>query len=172
MVRDGSSGRGLWNKVTTRLFPDLKFGCFGTIVEVTAAAVDNSRAQDPKVQIWRENKTQPGLYHNIASDLPLNRSQSAPCYRSIYNSAGTGLFQCILNEDHRISVQPGDFLGLEIPPLNDDDLEIYFKVGGPTNLVFEGQLNSIIDLSATEPHFITKDEPQITFLVVLGKMFI
>ena len=158
--------------MTTRLFPDLKFGCFGTIVEVTAAAVDNSRAQDPKVQIWRENKTQPGLYHNIASDLPLNRSQSAPCYRSTYNSGGTGLFQCVLNEDHRISVQPGDFLGLEIPPLNDDDLEIYFKVGGPTNLVFEGQLNSTINLSATEPHFIVKDEPQITFLVVLGKISI
>ena len=108
--------------MTTRLFPDLKFGCFGTIVEVTAAVEDNDQVQDPKVQIWRENKTQPGLYHNIASDLPLNRSQSAPCYQNTYDSAGTGFFkfQCVLNEDHRMSVQPGDFLGLEIPPLKDN----------------------------------------------------
>ena len=147
------------------------FGCYGTIVKVTAAVVDYGRFQDPKVQIWRENETQPGLYRKIAPDIPLNRSdlQSAPCYQNTYNSGG--FFQCVLNEDHRISVQPGDFLGLEIPPLNHDDLEIYFKVGGPTNLVFEGQLNSTINLSATEPHSITKDEPQITFLVVLGKTF-
>ena len=160
-----SSGRGEWASVTTRLFPDLKFGCFGTIVGVTAAVVDYGRSQDPKIQVWRENKTQPGLYHKISSDIPLN-SWRPPCYQHDINNKG--IFQCILNEDHRISVQPGDFLGIEIPPIADDDLEIYFKAGGPTNLVFQRQLDSMVNIS-TEPHFVTKDEPQITFLVVLGK---
>ena len=169
ITRDGNSGRGLWNRVTTRLFPDLKFGCFGTIVRVTAAAVDESRSQDPKIQIWRQNKTQPGLYHKIGPDLPLNRPNSGSCYRITYNMNNSGLFQCTLNEGYRIAVQPGDFLGLEIPPINDDDLEIYFKVGGSINLVFQGLLNSTVNLSNV-PHNITNDEPQISFLVVLGKI--
>ena len=63
-----------------------------------------------------------------------------------------------------------DFVGLEIPPINIDDFEVYFKAGGPTNLVFRSQLGSTVDLF-TEPHTITNDEPQITFLVVLGKKF-
>ena len=169
VVREGSSGRGEWGRVTTRLFLDLKFGCFGTIVGVTAAVVDYGRSQDPKIQVWRENKTQPGLYRKISLDIPLNRSNPGPpCNRNSYNTSN-GMFQCIFNEDHRISVQPGDFLGLEIPPINNDDLEIYFKAGGPTNLVFQRQLNSTVNLS-TEPHFVTNDEPQITFLVILGKM--
>ena len=163
--REGSSGRGEWGRVTTRLFPDLKFGCFETIVRVTAVVEDNTRAQDPKIQVWRENKTQPGLYHKISSDIQLNRGP--PCYQNTHNS-NDGIFQCILNEDHRISVQPGDFLGLEIPPIDEDDLEIYFKVGGSTNLVFQRQLDSMVNLS-NESHLVTNDEPQITFLVVLGK---
>ena len=88
-------------------------------------------------------------------------------HRNTHNS-NNGIFQCILNEDHRISVQPGDFLGLEIPPIDEDDLEIYFKVGGSTNLVFQRQLDSMVNLS-NESHLVTNDEPQITFLVVLGK---
>ena len=70
----------------------------------------------------------------------------------------------------RISVQPGDFLGLEIPSWANDDLVIYFKAGGPTNLVFQGQLGSTVD-QFTKSHTITNHEPQITFLVVLGKNF-
>ena len=150
--------------MTTRLFPDLKFGCYGTIVRVTAGVLDNNGGQTPKIQFWRENVTQTGLYYKTSSDVEIRRS-NPPCYR---NTLSDGIFQCTLREDLRISVQPGDFLGLEIPPINDDDLEIYFKVGGPTNLVFQRLLNSTVDLSA-QPPIVTNDEPQITFLVVLGK---
>ena len=131
---------------------------------VTAAVLDNNRSQRPKIQIWRENGTQSGLYHKISpSDIQI-RNANFPCYQRSLNNR---IFQCTLTEDLRISVQPGDFLGLAIPPINDDDFEIYFKAGGPTNLVFQGQLVSTVDLF-TQPHTITNDEPQITFLVVLG----
>ena len=165
VTRVGNSGQGLHGRVTTRLFLDLKFGCYGTVVGVTAAVLDNNRWQDPKIQIWRENKTQSSLYHKIGSDVQLNRSNSGPCYE---NTLSNGIFRCILNEGFHILVQPGDFLGLEIPPINNDDIEIYFKAGGPTNLVFQGQLGSTVDLS-TEPHVIINDEPQITFLIELGE---
>jgi hypothetical protein len=152
------------------MFPEMKFGCFGTIVRFTAAVWDSSPWpygwRDPKIQIWREDKTQPGLYHKISSNVQIQRS-NPPCYQRNYSDS---IFQCTLREDFCISVQPGDFLGLEIPSINNDDLVIHFKAGGPTNLVFQGQLGSTVDLF-TEPHNITNYEPQITFLVVLGKKF-
>ena len=160
------SGRGE-RRVITRLFPGMKFGCFGTIVGVTVAIWDSNRSQRPKLQIWRENGTQSGLYHKITpSDIEI-RNSNHQCYQR--NNVNSGIFQCTLKEDLHISVQSGDFLGLEIPSIDDDDLEISFKAGGPTNLVFQGQLGSTqsVDLS-TKPHATTNDEPQITFLVVLG----
>jgi hypothetical protein len=145
----------------------MKFGCFGTIVGVTAGILDsyyNSGSQRPKIQIWRENGTQSDLYHKIRpSDIQIGNS-NPPCHQKSFTNR---IFQCTLTEDLRISVQPGDFLGLEIPSIDNDDLEIYFKAGGPTNLVFQGQLGPTVDLS-TESHTTTNDEPQITFLVVLG----
>ena len=158
-------------RVTTRLFPELKFGCFGTIVRVTVAVWDSDEGdKDPKIQIWREDKTYPGLYHKISSIIRIRQSnpQCNDDQGTIMND--TKSLQCTLREDLRISVQPGDFLGLEIPSYRDDDLVIYFKAGGPTNFVFQGQLGSTVDLF-TEPHTITNREPQITFLVVLGKNF-
>ena len=157
------NGRGE-RRVTTRLFPGMKFGCSGTIVGVTAVIWESNRSQRPKLQIWRENGTQSGLYHKITPrDIEI-RNFNPPCYQKTFTNR---ILRCTLREDLHISVQPGDFLGLEIPPINSDDLEIYFKAGGPTNLVFQGQLGSTVDLSA-EPHATTNDEPQITFLVVLG----
>ena len=154
-------------QLTTRLFPGLKFGCFGTIVRVTVAVWDSSQGdKDPKIQIWREDKTIPGLYHKKSSVIQIR--QSTP---QCYDDQGTimnGILECTLSEDFRISVQPGDFLGLEIPSYFEDDLVIYFKAGGPTNLVFQGQLGSTVDLFS-ESHAITNLEPQVTFLVVLGK---
>ena len=130
------------------------------------AVWDTSGSQNPKIQIWREDKTWPGLYHKISSNVQIQRS-NPPCYQRTYSSS---IFHCTLREDFRISVQPGDFLGLEIPSRdNDDDLVIRFRAGGPTNLVFEGQLGSTVDLFI-QPHTITNHEPQITFLVVLGKI--
>ena len=160
-VREGSE-RGERITVTTRLFPDLKFGCIGTIVKVTAAVWFRGGDQDLRVQIWRENDTHTGLFYKTISDITLDRT-TPPCYRP---SQADGIFQCTLTEEARVSVQPGDFLGLEIPPTNDDDLEIFFKSGGPTNYVFLRQLNSTVKLS--DANFTTNDLPQLTFLVALG----
>ena len=80
------------------------------------------------------------------------------------------ILECTLTEDHHIPVQPGDFLGLEIPSYREDDLLIYFKAGRLTNLVFQRQLESTVNLFS-EPHTIINGEPQITFLVVIGKKF-
>jgi hypothetical protein len=153
--------------MTTRLFPNLKFGCFGTIVRVIAAVWESPAGEeDPTIQIWREDRTHPGLYHKISSAIQIGQSNP-----QCYNNQGTlmdEIFQCTLTEEHHVSVQPGDFLGIEIPSYRKDDLLIYFKDAGLTNLVFQGQLGSTVNLF-TKFHTITNGEPQITFLVVLGK---
>ena len=136
-----------------------------------AVVWDTAGSQGPKIQIWREDKTRPGLYHKISSNVMIQRS-NPPCYQRTYDDSSS-IFQCTLREDLCISVQPGDFLGLEIPSRDGgtgDDLVICFKAGGPTNLIFRGRLGSTIDLF-TDPHTISNHEPQITFLVVLGKNF-
>ena len=133
---------------------------------VTAAILDAMGGQNPEIQIWRKNVTQPDIYHKMSSTSNLFMwPNDDRCYRSTLSN---GIYQCYaLKENYRLSVQPGDFLGLEIPPTNNHTPEIYFKAGGPTNLLFQSRLNSTVNLS-TEPHILTYDEPQITFLVVLG----
>ena len=134
-------------------------------MRVTAAVWDTVHGeQAPKIQIWREDKNQPGLYYKTSSDVQIKVFDPI-CYQ---NNISNRIFECTLREGYRISVQPGDFLGLEIPHYFDDDLVVYFKAGGPTNLVFHSQLGSTVDLF-TEPYTITNTEPQINFLVVLGK---
>ena len=63
-------------------------------------------------------------------------------------------------------MQPGDFLGLELPQTRNDG-EIYFTSGGPTNYVFQGELNSTIDLN--DPgHMPVQQRPQIIFNLTSG----
>ena len=55
---------------------------------------------------------------------------------------------CILDNTYRVSVQPGDIVGVELPSTTSD--EIYFTHGGPTNYIFQRQLDSTNDLSLNE----------------------
>ena len=150
--------------MTTRLIPEMKFGCNGTIVGYKVSAANRNGNQHPKIQIWRQNTTHPGLYYKPHSDIPIVQ-QYPPCDRSLF--AG-GLLQCTLHESARVKVQRGDVLGLELPPLNDDRREILFKSGGPKNLGFHGNLSYASVLNESEADFTTNDTPLITFLVAIG----
>ena len=163
MSPDGS-GRGDANKFITRLFPDMRFGCNGTIVRMVVAVVDRGGREVPKIQIWRESKTQAGIYHRQDSDIRVVNDGSM-CIR---HRLGGGIFRCTLSESFQVSVQHGDILGLELPPKSDDDFDIYFNTGGsvPQNYVFEGQLNSTVNIS--EAAHQSYDLPQINLVVVLG----
>ena len=147
----------------------MKFGCVGTIVGFTAAVLNDSgsQLQPLKIQVWRESESQLDLFFKICpNDIQIQNRSNHSCS---HNNLSNGIFQCTLRENLQISVQPGDILELEIPPINSDDFKIYFKHGALTILVFQGQLESTVDLS-TEPDNTTNDKPQITFLVVLGTL--
>ena len=156
------NGQGDNTKVTTQLFPDLRFGCIGTIVRMVVA-VDNKRGQhSPKLQIWREDKAQTGIYHRQGAEIQIIDDNPA-CIR---DRRSHDVFRCTLNEMYYISVQPGDILGLELPPRKDVDFDIYFTPGGPTSYIFEGKLNSTVNISeaADESNYL----PQISLVVILG----
>ena len=74
------------------------------------------------------------------------------------------LFTCQLNEAFRIKVQPGDILGLELPPKSTDAGVVLFAmvVNGPTNYVLDQVLSSSIDMLSNET---TTDQefPQLVF---------
>ena len=164
------AGRAEDRSTTTRLFPEMKFGCNGTIVGYKVIAtfrnVESNQLTKYKIQIWRPNTTHPGLYYKPHSDIPIvhPNPQLFPCDRSSFTG---GLLQCTLHESARVKVQCGDVLGLELPPTNDDRWEILFRVGGPKNLIFHRNLSSA-SVNESKADFTTNDTPLITFLVAIG----
>jgi hypothetical protein len=156
---------GYSNVTTTVLLPNLTFGCNGTIVRLTIAVADNYSSEEcgqsaSKIQIWKENQS---LYKSGPEILISNSS----CVDLTLNE---GILQCTLSEAARVSVQPGDILGLEIPPAaaGHNDYEILFKASNePTAHIFlQDQPSSTVNLS--EANNINSQLPQIIPLVILG----
>ena len=138
------------------------FGCSGIIARLTVAVGGNNGWEGPKIQIWRENGTH-SLYYKPGHDILISNSS---CENFTLSE---GIVRCTLSESARVSVQPGDIFGLEIPPTNDDDYEVLFTTSdGSETYVFQRQLSSTVNLS--EADNVTNNlVPQITFLVTLGK---
>ena len=133
----------------------------------TVAVVDRNGQQRPKLQIWRpigDCHTESNVYYKPGLDISIFRS-SPMCLRGRLNG---GIFRCTLNETYQnlMSVQPGDILGIELPPENDTDFDVYFTERGPENYVFEESLVSTVNLS--EADRVTLHMPQINFTVMLG----
>ena len=171
---DGESRQGTENKVTTRLYPNFRFGCKGRVVRLIVAVVDRAGQQIPKLQIWRQNKTDPAIYFKTTFDIPVVNNESV-CARR--NHKG-GIFRCSLNETYQAHVQPGDFLGIELPPSNNVDFDIKFKTSeepfSPVYM-FEGRLNSTVNISHAINSSNGSDQlkvPQISLLVTLGRLIL
>ena len=119
--------------------------------------------QSPKIQVWRVNETYSNVYYKSGPDVVFENSV---CVRNI-NQQPAGVFHCILSEVSYVSVRPGDILGLELPPADDDGFEPYFTSGGPMNYVFQDQLSSV-EVNLSEAHSVSHHLPLINLLVVLG----
>ena len=164
VVSPEGSGQGDPNKVTTRLFPEMRFGCSGNIVRFTVAVVNRNKQQSPKIQTWRVNNSEFDVYYKIGPDIPIV-DRSPTCLR---DELGGGIFRCTLNKAFQVSVQPGDILGLELPPENDVNFDIYFTDEGPVTYVFEERLASAVNLSEANSNI--THMPQINFVVLLGNI--
>ena len=80
------------------------------------------------------------------------------------NTLSQGVFQCTLKEEFRVEVQAGDILGLELPPTDDQDFEVFFTSGGPVNYVFQGQILSAAELANRDSE--VEEQPQINVTIL------
>ena len=123
---------------STRLIPDMNFTCNGVIVGYTAALRQQNGNQDPIIQVWRKNTSQPESYYNISTGIAID---AALCVGGL-TEVSSEVFHCNLNTTTRVPVQPGDILGLELPQAgNNDNIILGFArvSSGPTNYVFNRQ---------------------------------
>lgn len=162
---------GYSNTTVTILIPDMSFTCNGILVGFSFSGINRLMVgeQDPIIQIWRKNISEPGInYHKIGHTIAVDiSSKDVVCADRIKIASRT--YWCILNDDYRLSVQPGDILGLELPPAYDNDFDILFTRGrGPKNYVFHQQLNSTM-VNLSENYEEIQQLPQIAFSVTSGK---
>ena len=154
----------------------MNFTCNGILAGLTFTGINRRQGnQDLKVQLWREDVSQPGIYHKIGPPIVVNinsKDSEMECEDGRVNIASR-TYWCILNEAFQVSVLSGDILGLELPPANDNDVDILFTrgSGGPTNYLFHHQLNSTVaNLSRSDS--IVQQLPQITFSLTSGSCLV
>ena len=167
-------GYGVNGTTVTLLIPEMNFTCDETLLAgFTFTGKDQRKGeeQDPRIQIWRENDRQPGIYYRTGSaisiHLPGENSKYLCDDGAIKLKTVSRTHWCILREEFQITIQSGDILGLEVPPPSDDDFELFFTSGGPTNHVFHRPLNSTVNLSNHDEE--VQQIPQITFSLTSGE---
>ncbi len=146
----------------TILIPDMNFTHPATIAGFIVAGRMFTRQPSSKIQIWRQNSSQPGIYYQVKPDIILNRYMICVSSTRVVNN----VLSCILNDKYQVSVKPGDFLGLQLPQTNADS-GVYFTSGGPTNYIFVGELTSPIELNNSDSTM--AQWPQIAFNLTSGK---
>ena len=161
--------KGHQTTIETRLIPSMRFTCNGTIVGFTVAgALNDAGPDDPRIQVWREDKEQCGSYQKLDSEIVVQRMSCSNITTRLQSINQTRIFHCALYSELHLSVQYGDILGIELPPISNSDFELYFTNGGPTNYVFQRQLFSEID-TMNSSH-VVEEQPQITLDIISGKV--
>ena len=159
--------RAFRNDSSARLIPEMKFTCNGTIVGYTVAGIKSGTDNENAViQVWRENASQPGVYHKIGPGIRINEGE---CTASSADPAR--VFKCRLDGDvNPTSVQIGDILGLDLPPAGDGlmgALAFTTVSSGPTNYIFEQRpLSSPVALNDSTS--INQDLPQVALEIESG----
>ena len=154
----------------TRLIPEMNFACNGNITGYTAVLRDRSGDQDPVIQIWRKNTSQFGSYYKTSPGIAIDSTLCVGGLTEVSSVRDSEVFHCNLNQTRvRVSVQPGDILGLYLPTRDNNDVDIAFARGinGPTNYVFNSQL-SMYSHATTRPDRTVAELPQITVEIGSG----
>ena len=150
--------------VQLTVIPEMNFTCNGTITGYTFAGQMDGGQQNPIIQIWRQNCTQPGEYYQTGADIVINEVFCEGGFTEVF----AGVFRCNLTENAQRTVRPGDVLGLELAPRGSNAIDLSFArvTKGPINYVFsEEQLHSSFGVVFSESDSVNQDLPQITITV-------
>ena len=131
---------------SVRLIPDMNFTCNGTLVEVTVVGRRRNNTEDSRryvrLQIWRsENTTKHGIRYYRVQNISLlpGICERMGMLRNIPR------YLCTLRKDMQTLVEPGDILGIELPPKRDANFEIYSVTESRlTNYIFKRDRSSTI----------------------------
>ena len=141
----GQMTDGIQDFNSVRLIPEMNFTCSGTIVQVIVAGRPMQRdsednPQHVRLQIWRsENTTEHGIGYYRIQNIALPPSI---CERmGMLGDVRT--FICTLKTNMQIPVEPGDILGIGLPPKPKANFELYSVTESRlTNYIFERGLES------------------------------
>ena len=155
--------------MTTLLIPEMNLTCNASIVGFTVAGRDLRDEPHSQVQIWLKNSSpSSSIYYQVGKF-------NVSLHDGVCVSAGAiadhdNIDWCILHDNFRVSVQPGDILGLVLPATVNDG--ILFTSGGPINYIFKhpNQLDSNIDLSRNQSST-AQQLPQIMFSHTSGREY-
>lgn len=158
--------------ITTLLIPKLNFTCNSSIIGFAVAGEQLASQPHSRFQVWRQNNSQnSAIYSRTGNSIPVNVPSSGGSVSGAVCLASRRIIQdifwCILRENLKVSVQPGDILGLELP--RTDDTEIWFTSEGPVNYMFENRPDSV-SLSHADSN--PQQLPQILFHLTSGSILI
>ena len=125
----------------------MNFTCTGKVIQWRATGVfttppDSQNYIDAMLDIWREISANPGTYRRMG------RIQLGTCGNASFVIGRSIIIECTLSQDKRVTVEPGDVIGIEIADNNVYRFRLYFITGGgPTNYYFSGHFESTATLS-------------------------
>ena len=149
----------------TRIIPSLTFTCSGTVTHWRAAGeFRNGGNANSVLSIWRERSGGSGTYDRI-DGIELGICGSEDPTPSV--AGMSGVYECTLPQNDRVSVQSRDVIGIELPGENQADFRLYFDDtnNAPTNYVFSDH-DTTFSLSQAISSEQTFDQPQISLTVV------
>ena len=155
--------------ITTLLIPKLSFTCNASIIGFAVAGEQLASQPHSRFQVWRQNSSQnSAIYSRTGNSIPVSVPSSGGSSSGVVCLASQRIIQdifwCILRENFKVSVRPGDILGLELPRTHN--AEIWFTNGRPVNYIFENRPGSSVNLSHAESN--PQQLPQILFNFTSG----
>ena len=128
------------NTFTTRIIPEMSFTCSGTVTHWRAAGefrLGESTNRNSILSIWRERSSEPGTYDRV-DGIKLGICGSG--VQAMLVMGTSNVYECTLPQSERVSVQPGDIVGIELSRQIEARFRLYFDSSvGPTNYIFNQQ---------------------------------
>ena len=163
-TNDGCATRHFSASVVTRIIPDMMFNCTGTVVKWRAAGFYISGPVNAMLDIWRERSGISGTYDKVAT-IELGTCESG--VKATLVTGFSNVYECTLPESLRVSVQPGDVLGIELARNREYNFRLYLDDtnGGPMNYQFNGQFSTV---TLSQSDSTSQDQPQISLTVEMA----
>lgn len=117
---------------STRIIPDLRVTCNGTLTGWRAAGEATNRDTSPLLQIWRMMEGQQERYQREGESIALGSCDGTNELQEL--SANSRYYECTLETP--VSVKAGDIVGLVLPRERDTSFKLYFTDDNIINYVY------------------------------------